>query len=104
MERRSPLPLLAAAAMKEQLEQVEEEIGVGALTPARWSGRCSTGAGFPRARNSAVSPFAPPSLHICVEVNRTVGQIHGPNRPNLSRVDPCVFFGRRGEHDILTKV
>ncbi len=44
------------------------------------------------------------SLHVCVDVNFSSSEIHGPNPPDLPRVDPGVILGRRGETYVLTKV
>lgn len=43
-------------------------------------------------------------LHIGVDVNLANCEIHGPNPPHLSRVDPKVILGRRAETDVLKKV
>ncbi len=44
------------------------------------------------------------SLHVCVEVNLANGEIHCSNSRNLSRIDPGVTLGRRGEAYVFTKV
>ncbi len=44
------------------------------------------------------------SLHVRIDVNLACREIHGPNPPHLSSVDPDVALGCRGETYVLTKV
>ena len=37
-------------------------------------------------------------------MNLANSEIHGPNPPHLSRVDPDVFLGRRAEADVLKEI